>query len=150
MTTLVAAFILASPRPLSSGELPPVHKWEYRELVPLQRSAVRIDPAPRCQVVATAYTANDPGMDGRGITAAGTRVREHHTLAVDPEVIPLGSWVYVPYFKDCPNGGWFLAEDTGGAIKGLRIDVYMPVKEEALKFGVKTLEIYVLKPRTVR
>jgi len=89
-------------------------------------------------------------MDGRGITFSETKVREHHTLAVDPEVIPLGSRVYIPSLKDWPNRGWFVAEDTGGAIKGLRIDVYMPLRKDAFNFGVKTLEIYVLTPRTAR
>jgi 3D (Asp-Asp-Asp) domain-containing protein len=89
-------------------------------------------------------------MDGRGITFSGAMVKEHHTLAVDPEVIPLGSLVYIPYFKDCPNEGWFVAQDTGSAIKEKRIDVYMPSREDALNFGVRTLDIYVLPPRQAR
>ncbi|MEG6615360.1 3D domain-containing protein [Peptococcaceae bacterium 1198_IL3148] len=51
------------------------------------------------------------------------------TIAVDPEVIPLGSHVWVEGF------GWMIAEDTGGAIKGNIIDIYMDTREEALQWG---------------
>jgi 3D (Asp-Asp-Asp) domain-containing protein len=47
----------------------------------------------------------------------------YHSIAVDPRLIPLGSRVYVPAYRDL-GGGWFLAQDTGGAIKGRHIDVY--------------------------
>jgi len=44
---------------------------------------------------------------------------------VDPSVIPLGSHVYIPAYAPI-NGGWFEADDTGGAIIGHHIDVYRP------------------------
>ncbi len=96
------------------------------------------------QVIATAYTNNDPGMDGCGITASGVKTKEFHTIAVDPKVIPLGTWVYISIFKDAPNCGWFKAEDTGGVIKGNKIDIYMKERDRALKFGIKTLNIVVM------
>jgi rare lipoprotein A len=96
-------------------------------------------------VVATAYTAHDEGMDGKGITASGNMVREYHTIATDPKVIPLGTWVYIPYFANTPSKGWYLSEDTGSAIKGMRIDIFMPLKSVALRFGVKPLEIYIFE-----
>jgi 3D (Asp-Asp-Asp) domain-containing protein len=46
------------------------------------------------------------------------------SIAVDPSVIPLGSRVYVPAYAHDGHGGWFIAQDTGGAISGHHIDVY--------------------------
>jgi 3D (Asp-Asp-Asp) domain-containing protein len=72
--------------------------------------------------------------NGRGATrlgyagmsfAAGSafRVRPYRTLAVDPHLIPRGSRVFIPAYRKV-NGGWFVAEDTGGAIIGRHVDVY--------------------------
>ncbi len=47
------------------------------------------------------------------------------SVAVDPSVIPLGSHIYIPSYQSI-NGGWFEADDTGGAIVGQHIDVYRP------------------------
>jgi 3D (Asp-Asp-Asp) domain-containing protein len=47
------------------------------------------------------------------------------SVAVDPRVIPLGSHLYIPAYASI-NGGWFEADDTGGAIDGRHIDVYRP------------------------
>lgn len=55
------------------------------------------------------------------ITALGTKITPRKTIAVDPRVIPLGTWVYI----NIPGQGWqkFLAEDTGGGVKGNHIDI---------------------------
>ena len=102
-------------------------------------------PAPasrsgrRLKVTATAYTSNEGGS----LTYTGAHVTPWYTLAVDPKEIPLGSWVFIPYFEDKPNKGWFYAEDVGGAIKSNRIDVYMEDLDDALEFGIRDLEILV-------
>lgn len=78
---------------------------------------------------ATYYDANyistgkSPGDPYYGITASGEPVREGVTVAVDPRVIPLGSWVEIKY----PDGRIEKrkATDTGGAIKGKKIDIYI-------------------------
>jgi 3D (Asp-Asp-Asp) domain-containing protein len=49
----------------------------------------------------------------------------YRSIAVDPGLIPLGSRVYVPAYRKI-SGGWFIAQDTGGAIRGRHIDVYRP------------------------
>jgi 3D (Asp-Asp-Asp) domain-containing protein len=62
-----------------------------------------------------------------GVTfAPGSALPIHfyQSIAVDPHVIPLGSRVYIPAYRHDGYGGWFIAQDTGGAIVGHRIDVY--------------------------
>jgi 3D (Asp-Asp-Asp) domain-containing protein len=62
-----------------------------------------------------------------GVTfAAGGALPIHfyRSIAVDPKVIPLGSRVYIPAYRHDGYGGWFLAQDTGGAIGGRHVDVY--------------------------
>lgn len=93
----------------------------------------------------TAYTANDPGMDGRGITSTGVKAKEWRTVAADPEVLPPGTVVYIPHFTGAPNGGKFVVEDTGSAIRGRRLDVYMASRGEALEFGRRKLRVEILR-----
>ena len=67
-------------------------------------------------------------LDYGGVTfapGASLPVRYYHSIAVDPKLIPEGSRVYVPAYRAI-NGGWFVAQDTGGAIKGRHIDIYRP------------------------
>jgi 3D (Asp-Asp-Asp) domain-containing protein len=57
-------------------------------------------------------------------TGASLPLRFYQSVAVDPKVIPLGSRVYIPAYSNDGDGGWFIAQDTGGAITGHHIDVY--------------------------
>ncbi|MBO1264979.1 DUF348 domain-containing protein [Proteiniclasticum sp. SCR006] len=86
-------------------------------------------------VEATAYALD-------GITATGTVPRRVEggwsTIAVDPRVIPYGTKVYVE------NYGYAIAEDTGGAIKGNRVDLYMNSVSAALNWGRRNVTIYIL------
>ena len=77
------------------------------------------------------------GSYANGITASGTTATEGRTIAVDKNRIPLGTKVYIEGF------GWFTAEDTGGAIKGNRIDVFKSSHQAALNAGVKYANVYV-------
>ncbi len=74
------------------------------------------------------------------ITATGTKPQAGKTIAVDPAVIPYGTKVYIPKFDKV-----FIAEDCGGGIKGNKIDIYMNTKEECLSWGVRNIEIHILK-----
>ena len=93
-------------------------------------------------IVATAYApgAHDNGKWG-SLTHVGTQVRPG-IIAVDPNIIPLGSRVYIKYPDG--HGVYATAEDTGGAIKGNRIDVAMWSVAEAYDFGMKNVKVYVL------
>jgi hypothetical protein len=55
---------------------------------------------------------------------ASLPLRFYQSVAVDPKVIPLGSRLYIPAYGNDGHGGWFIAQDTGGAITGHHIDVY--------------------------
>ena len=94
---------------------------------------------------ATAYTP-DPRENGGGtVTARGNKLVPYKYIAVDPKVIPYGTKVYIPEFKNSPFGGVFIADDCGGAIKGNRIDVLLPNKQIARQFGrKKNYTIYIL------
>lgn len=76
---------------------------------------------------------------GNGITASGRRVTPYVSCAVDPNVIPLGSTVMLEY-----NGEmvYLRADDTGGSIKGNRLDIAVKGHQEALSLGVKTADIW--------
>lgn len=94
---------------------------------------------------ATAYSSNEPLEMGGGVTtASGTRVTEGRTIAVDPRVIPLGSKVRIT----CPDypsvNGVYIAEDTGGAIKGNIIDIYIHDLSEVNSFGRRTIQVEIL------
>ena len=93
------------------------------------------------EVEATAYWTHDPvDASGHGIAYDGTPAVAYQTIAVDPKVIPLQSQVFVPGI------GWCRANDTGNAIKGKIIDIAMPSREAAWKWGRRKIWITVRKP----
>ncbi|WP_160724109.1 3D domain-containing protein [Bacillus sp. USDA818B3_A] len=90
-------------------------------------------------VESTAYTPNESRS---GITAAGYNVRKNPNMkliAVDPKVIPLGTKVWVEGYGEA------IAGDTGGAIKGRKIDVLFPTVKQALQWGRKNVKVRILK-----
>lgn len=91
-------------------------------------------------VVATAYTAECEGCSG--ITYTGINLNEDRhakVIAVDPNVIPLGSKVYVEGY------GYAVAGDIGGAIKGNRIDIHLPTTQEAINWGVREVNVTIIE-----
>lgn len=72
-------------------------------------------------------------------TASGTKPKANYTIAVDTRIIPLGSILYIEGF------GYFIAQDTGSAIKGNRIDIFVDSHQQALKLGRKKANVYLLK-----
>ena len=73
-----------------------------------------------------------------GKTKIGTKMAEGRTIAVDPRIIPLGSRVYIDGY------GVFIAEDTGGAIKGNRIDVCVSSHSRAYEIGIDYADVYLI------
>ena len=93
-------------------------------------------------MTATAYTYGEGGHWG-DVTASGKAVQVGY-VAVDPRVIPLGSRLYITYPDGSECYGFAVAEDTGGAIKGNRIDLFFETYDEAISFGRRTVRVYVL------
>lgn len=76
-------------------------------------------------------------------TKSGQYVEEWYTVAADPKIIPLGSVLYIPYFKDKPNRGFFIVTDIGTAIKDNRIDIYVRDLDEAnQKLKLKVYKVH--------
>lgn len=76
-----------------------------------------------------------------GITATGLNLRKNpnaKVIAVDPDVIPLGTKVYIPGY------GYAVAADTGGAIDGYKIDIHFPNTQTALNWGNRIIQIKIL------
>lgn len=93
------------------------------------------------KVIVMQATAYDPTAGSK--TAMGTRARVG-AVAVDPRVIPLGSKLYIESMDGFPTYGYAVAEDTGGAIKGNRIDLFYNTNAQANKFGRRNVKVYVL------
>lgn len=89
-------------------------------------------------VEATAYSRNQPVLSNHTFT--GIDLRENsRVIAVDPNVIPLGSTIYVPGY------GEYIAGDTGGAIIGNRIDIHFESLDSAIQFGRQSIDVQVFE-----
>ena len=123
---------------------------------PVRATAIQLKVEPLVEVLEAPEVAQEPelislgefklthycpcpkccGEWADGITYTGTQATEGRTIAVDPDVIPLGSTVVI-------DGQEYIAEDIGGAIRGNRIDVYMDSHQAALEAGVKYAEVLI-------
>ena len=79
------------------------------------------------------------GYAGRK-TASGTIPKAGRTIAVDPQIIPYGTVIYINKHK-------YIAEDYGGAIKGRHIDIYFSTHKECLEFGKQEAEVFKRKKK---
>jgi len=132
---------------ISAPKLIPVSK----PIQDVKVTEVKTEIRKTFKVVATAYTKNDPGMDGRGITKNGTKVKPIEkpdpvtgltTIAAHPSFLLPGTIIVIPALSNYPNKGRFIVEDTGGAIKRNKIDICFASRGKAIKFGIRTLEAY--------
>ncbi|NLL98966.1 MAG: DUF348 domain-containing protein [Tepidanaerobacter sp.] len=96
------------------------------------RGGVDFSYIEKKRMLATAYTHTG------NRTATGTMPRVG-VVAVDPKVIPLGTRLYIDGY------GFARAEDTGGAIKGDKIDLFLDTSEETKRFGRRWVTVYILK-----
>ena len=74
---------------------------------------------------------------GTGLTASGTIIKPS-VISVDPNIIPLGSTLMI-------NGRKYIAEDTGGMIKGKKIDMAVDTHKHALELGIYKTDVYLIK-----
>ncbi|MDF2924285.1 MAG: hypothetical protein K0R57_3199 [Paenibacillaceae bacterium] len=100
------------------------------------------------EVIATGYTAGQestgksPGHPEYGVTYSGVKVRkdDFSTIAADPKVFPLGTIMYVPGY------GFGVVADTGGAIKGHKIDLYFATRQQVYEqWGKRKVRVYILR-----
>ena len=89
-------------------------------------------------MVATAYFSGGGGLNGNGITAIGLRAKKG-IVAVDPKIIPLGTKLYIPGYGEA------LAADTGGWIKGNRIDLVFESLEDCYRYGRRKIKVYLVQ-----
>lgn len=86
------------------------------------------------EVTAYCHCAICCGSEGQ-LTASGTYPVAGRTIGVDPEILPYGTEVVI-------GSHTYIAEDTGGAMQGNHIDIFMDSHEEALQFGRQLLEVF--------
>lgn len=143
LTLLVAAAVMLM-LPVSTDQVEPAEEpiMEQIEQGEDPQESEKIETAVKEQSVAleVCLTAYCPctyccGEWADGITATGVKAQANHTIAVDPDVIPLGSWVLI-------GEEWYRAEDTG-AFCGNIVDIYFDDHEEAKDFGRQTAVVYV-------
>ncbi|MBR0289241.1 MAG: peptidoglycan-binding protein [Selenomonadaceae bacterium] len=104
-----------------------LNEYEFSSEVPDYSRVIRVE--------ATAYSSAEPGLSS--YTALGT-VCQRGVIATDPNIIPLGTRVFIPGY------GYAVAEDTGGAIVGHKIDVAFDTIAECYEFGRQFIDIYIL------
>ena len=73
-----------------------------------------------------------------GITASGVKVQEGVTVAADTSILPFGTQIYIKGI------GWRTVQDRGGAIKGNRLDIYIPSHNDPMPYNVQNLDVWVM------
>ena len=118
----------------------PVTEAPAEEPAQEEETAADQEVAQELTMTATAYTATCEGCSG--ITATGINLLENpdmKVISVDPDVIPLGSKVWVEGYGEA------IAGDTGGAIVGNKIDIFIPDYDDAVNYGVQEVQVKVYK-----
>lgn len=106
-------------------------RQEPRPVTVTERKVVSRSEAQPMVMEATAYCLRTPTATGKP-TAPGV-------VAVDPAIIPLYSELYIEGY------GKAFAMDTGGDIKGQRIDLWMPDRNQCLQFGRRPVKVWIIK-----
>lgn len=121
----------------------------------VQTQEVQIDLPKLEEYTATAYDLSyescekRPGDYWYGKTYNGTNLvgksrEEAMTIAADRRLLPIGSKVYI-HTKEERYRGIYTVNDIGGAIKNRRIDIFIPNRKEALRFGRQKIKIIKVK-----
>ncbi len=96
-----------------------------------------------CEASAYTAAADECWPYADGLTATGVKCQVG-VVAVDPRVIPLKSKLYIETVDGSFVYGYCTAEDTGGAIKGNKIDLAMNTKSDCFQFGRRKVKVYIL------
>lgn len=116
-----------------------LERFPDKEKKAVTASAKKADVKRTVAVEATAYTAFCEGCSGVTYTGIDLRANpDQKVIAVDPNVIPLGSKVRVPGY------GVAVAGDIGGDIEGHRIDLFMAQENDAFDYGRRQVEVEIL------
>lgn len=116
--------------------LPPT---EYKEVIPVTATAYCL--CKKC-------CGKSPDHPMYGYTASGLKIvpgTNAKVIAVDTSIVSLGTKVYVEGLNGAQNYGYAVAADTGSAIKNYKIDLYMDTHEQALRWGVRKVNLYILE-----
>jgi 3D (Asp-Asp-Asp) domain-containing protein len=127
---------------------PPISPTTIQSDIPLHTTVNLIKAVGRTGAMEAHLSAYDLGPGSinvdeyleNGKTSIGKEPIPGRTIAVDPKVIPYGSKVFIPGI------GWRVAEDTGEAVRGRRIDILMDSEEKALQFGRRTEIVLWIRP----
>lgn len=128
---------LAKERKIQAQKLLEKRKKEQEEKEKQAQSAPKNVSGRTITMRSTAYTSDPSENGGYSTTAMGTAIR-YGVAAVDPNVIPLGTRLYIEGY------GYARAEDTGGAIKGNKIDLVFGSKAQSNRWGRRTVRVTIL------
>lgn len=132
---------LAKERKIQAQKLAEKRKKELEERAKQEKQQAQSSPknvsGRTITMRSTAYTSDPAENGGYSTTAMGTAIR-YGVAAVDPRVIPLGTRLYIEGY------GYARAEDTGGAIKGNRIDLVFGSKSQSNNWGRRTVRVTIL------
>lgn len=132
---------LAKERKIQAQKLEEKRKKEQEERAKKEKQQAQSTPqnvsGRTITMRSTAYTSDPAENGGYSTTAMGTAIR-YGVAAVDPTVIPLGTRLYIEGY------GYARAEDTGGAIKGNRIDLVFGSKSQSNNWGRRTVRVTIL------
>ena len=128
---------LAKERKIQAQKLLEKRKKEQEEKEKQAQSAPKNVSGRTITMRSTAYTSDPSENGGYSTTAMGTAIR-YGVAAVDPNVIPLGTRLYIEGY------GYARAEDTGGAIKGNKIDLVFGSKSQSNNWGRRPVRVTIL------
>lgn len=124
-------------------EVPETNENELIEQALLQ-NAVKIENVTMTHYcICQKCCGKSPDNPDYGITASGRKATPYVSVAVDPDVIPLGSEVLVDYGDGEIH--YYRADDIGGSVKGNHIDLCVGSHQEAIDLGVKTVTVWWVK-----
>ena len=121
---------------IGTGEVPEVKETKKPETKAASGEIAGYSYKSALNVTATGYTRFDAGCSDYTYTGA---FATKGVIAVDPNVIPLGTEVYIPGY------GYAVAADIGGAIKGNKIDLCYDTVNEAFSWGRRNVTVYILE-----